>query len=332
MAPVGSAHAPGRHAPDPAPDHGGTCLIGEVHTAILQNSTALSPTATARLLALVPGEPVRVFERPIHYAQSPQLLTGLDCGLTGAAGARSRAVGTVVSRVAVTGGHVVQGSSYTRLMHDPTGRRRRWSHYLAQPGVLRVSGRAGTADLGLGFVQSPPAPDRVDLAAISIRLIDLVQAAGLDRQPPFRMARTQLRWTARVAPSSQVHFVIENANLRTLRLSVLERDLAAVVEFCEDLALHDWLLTCLLHILDRSRIGASSPRQVAHRLRPVHDHLLHLWMPAARQDGALLALWRGLDERAGLSRQWRALRDRTRDQMGASFQALLDGYDAGGSR
>jgi hypothetical protein len=338
MASVGSAGALDRRAPGPAaePDSS-TCLIGEIHTGILQNSTALSSAATSRILALVPGEPVRVFERPIHYALSPQILTGLDCGLAGAAGARARAVGTVVSRVAVTGGHVVQGSSFARLLGDVTGRRSRWSHYLAQPGVLKVSGRATTADLGLGFVQNAPSPGRADLAAISTRLIDMAQASGLDRRPPFRIARSHLRWTARVAASSQVHFVIENANLRTIRLAVLDRDLAAVVGFCEDLALHDWLLTCLLQILDRSRIGANSPRQVAHRLRPVYDHLLHLWMPAARQDDALTALWRSLDQRAGLSRQWDAVVARIRDQMGASSLALLDtdGLDTdglGGSR
>jgi hypothetical protein len=293
-----------------------SCLVGEVQTGLLQTSTALTPPAVARILGLVPGDPVRVFERPIHYALSPQLLTGLDCALAGPSGTAARVVGTAASRVCITGGHVVQGSSFALLAWCANGRRHRWSHYLAQPGVLEVSGRRAPTDLGLGFVQAPAAPGLLDLASISDRLLDLTQTAGLDRSPPVRIARTRLRWTVRAATGSQVHFAIESATQRSLRVAVPEPDLGAAVRFCEDVALHDWLITCLVRIIERSGIGSSSPRQVTHRLRPVFDHLLHLWMPAAGLADTLLPLWWSLDRHVGFSRQWDALVDRVRDQVG----------------
>jgi hypothetical protein len=310
------------------------CAIGEVHTGLLQHSTALPASASARVLALVPGEHVRLFERPIQYALSPQLLTGLDCQLASRSGPVARAVGTVASQAAITGGHVLQGSSFARLRLGSARRWRRWSYYLSQPGILELTGRACAEDLGLGFVDGNPAfPGGVNPGAISGRLLDRVQAAGLDRKPPFRLARTQLRWTASVASTRQVHFTIENTSLRTLRLTVPRRDLAAVARFCEDVALHDWLLSCLMQIIERSRIGVGDPQRVTHRLRPVMDYLLHLWMPAARHDDALTPLWRSLDQRAGFSRQWEASVSRIRDQVSTSPGALLEpADDQGGSR
>src|SRR4051812_47627384 len=85
--------------------------LGVVHTGLLQHSTALSAAACQRILALLPGERVHTFERPISYAVSPELLTGVDCQLAGAAGAAPRAVGSVATRAAITGGHVLQGSA-----------------------------------------------------------------------------------------------------------------------------------------------------------------------------------------------------------------------------
>jgi hypothetical protein len=62
---------------------------------------------------------------------------------------------------------------------------------------------------------------------------------------------------------------------------------------------------------------------VVQRLRPAVEHLLHLWMPAARGDEAGAALWAGLERRPGLARQWDALVHRVRDQLALGAIAAL---------
>src|SRR5207244_8635773 len=99
-----------------------------------------------------------------------------------------------------------------------------------------------------------------------------------------------------------------------------------VTGLCEDLALHDWLLTAILQILDRSRIGALPRGEVVRRLAPAVDHLLHLWMPAARVDRSLLGVWESIERRPGFSRQWRASVDRVRDQVAVSTPALYNAF------
>jgi hypothetical protein len=293
---------------------------------------ALSSTAAVKVMAIMPGESVRVYERPIHHALSPEALTGIDCAMVGRSGSTTRAVGTVVSRATITGGLVVQGSSFARLRPDPSGRRRSWSDYLARPGVVDTIGDSSADDLAQGFLHTDPPTHSANLGAISARTLDLVQASGLDRRPVVRIARTQVRWTALVSTSGHVHFTIADSTLRTIRLTADEPDLGTVAGFCEDVALHDWLLTCVAQVIDRSRIGASTPQQVASRLRPLVDHVLHLWMPAARSTDALTPLWQGLDQRAGFTRQWEASVGRIRDQIGASSISLISSNDHGGTR
>src|SRR5689334_23263848 len=97
------------------PARAGVLSFGEIHTGLLQNSTALSSERVSELLDLVVGERVRRFERPVTHAVSPDKLTGVDCVLPSSSGRNTRGIGTVVSRLTVTGGHVVQGSSYARV-------------------------------------------------------------------------------------------------------------------------------------------------------------------------------------------------------------------------
>ncbi len=312
---------------------GSLLIFGEIHTGLLQNSTALPPSSCDELLALMRGERVRRFERPIAHAVSPEIFTGVDCGLAVSTG-KARAVGTVACRASITGGHVLQGSATVRLARSAAGRRLPWSHYLARPGQAEVIGKADVDELARQFVRPQPVAATLDVSAISARLVDTVQASRrLDRRPPFRAARTRLRWAATLsdAPSVDVvRFRMENVMLRTALLSCGRADVPGVVEFCEDLALHDWLLTTLLRMLERSRIGIDSRSDVVRALRPAVDHLLHLWMPAARGDEISAALWDRLERRPGLSRQWHASVDRIRDQIALSTIGLLEA-ELGGS-
>lgn len=309
-------------------------ILGEVHTGLLQNSTSLPPAGCEGALGLFRGEAVRRSERPIAHAASPDLLTGVDCRLATASGARVRGVGTVAHRATITGGQVLQGSAVARLAEGEASHRLPWSHYLARPGRVETIGGTDWADLAQGFVTGPPAArtatpaPTLNLGAISGRVMDAVQASPfVDRSPPFRAPRTRLQWVAVTTSddADRIAFRIESEQVRTLQLRCTVGETDAVGGFCEDLALHDWLLTTLLAMIERSRIGGESRAHTVERLRPAIDHLLHLWMPAARVSQDLLELWDYLERWPGFSRQWRVSVDRIRDQIAASTIALLSG-------
>lgn len=120
------------------------------------------------------------------------------------------------------------------------------------------------------------------------------------------------------APSLE-RFTLAEDELRTVRLRVPEdTDGADLAALCDDLALHDWLLTTVVRMLDGIRLGATPTQDagaVVRALRPAVDHLLHLWMPRARVTRDLAPLWDPLEERPGFTRQWQALVQRIRDQL-----------------
>ncbi|NYV75936.1 hypothetical protein HW445_16715, partial [Streptomyces sp. UH6] len=74
---------------------GAVLLCGEVRTCLLPAHQALDIRAAAQLLRLRADERVLVSERPNLYARSPDTLTGVDCPLPSATGAKVRAVGAV---------------------------------------------------------------------------------------------------------------------------------------------------------------------------------------------------------------------------------------------
>jgi hypothetical protein len=292
--------------------------MGEVHTGLLHHSVAVSSTLATSLIDLVPGERPRSSERPIAHVLSPDLLTGVDCLLQTSSGGKVRAVGTAVSRAAITGGHVLQGSAYVALTRSEGNCRMPWSHYLSVPGVLETVGKVDWKRLAEGFLGGKQPAGHLDLGAIGSRAMDKIQGStGLDHKTAFRSSRTKVRWVAIPSDAEDrfITFVIENSTTRTLRLAHSGADIRAKVDLFEDLALHDWLLTTLLTLIERSRIGSGTRSEVINRLRPAIDFLLHLWMPAARVDQALVDLWHALDQRPGLSRQWQINVERVRDQM-----------------
>jgi hypothetical protein len=303
--------------------------LGEVHTGLLGNRASVTQGLAAQLLNLFLGERVRCSQRPMVYAVSSDLLTGVDCQLATSSGARVRGIGTAVSRAAITGGHVLQGSTYALVVKSDANRRLPWSHYLSRPGIIETLGKTDRTDLANGFLTTKQAPVSLDLGAISSRVMDTVQrrSLDLDRAPPFKMARTRLRWVLAVdaaqSTTSRVRFTIDSPTVRTLQLTVFEDDLPAAVELCEDLALHDWLLTALLEMIERSRIGDSPRPQVVDKLRPAIDYLIHLWMPAARLKESMLPLWEILERQPGFTKQWEASVSRIRDQVALSTIAQL---------
>lgn len=306
-------------------------VIGEVHTGLLQNSGEISASVCGRLLDLLAGQTVRISRRPIVHAVSPDRLTGVDCHLPSASRSRVRGVGTVLTRCSITGGRVVQGSSHVRIVRADADRRLPWSHYLARPGVIEVLGKAKAHDLVDGFTgeadgqtqRASSGPPLLDLGAISGRFVDLVQASPiLDRRAPFKVPRTHLRWVAESGEPG-IRFTLHDDRLRTLRLVHPGEFTPAVTDLCEDLALHDWLLTTLLVLVERALTGGAPRSDAVARLTPAVDHLLHLWMPAARVDQALAPLWESLERYPGFTRQWQSLVNRVRDQISIDMLTLL---------
>ncbi|WP_430786457.1 SCO2521 family protein [Actinoplanes sp. G11-F43] len=300
-------------------------VIGEVHTGLLRGHHQ----ATASLVDLVAGEPVRSFDRPRAHVRSPDRPVGVDCPLGAPTPARRvRGIGTVLQRAAITGGHVVQGTAWATVVPAGGGTRQPWPYYLARPGVIEAVGRARPSELAAALAATEHAPEALDLGAIAGRASDLVQAAV----PPGDRSRERLR-----LPRTRLRFVVERGEttgppvltVHGDRSRILRAALPAGTEprllaaFAEDLALHDWLLTSVIGIVDRAAIGALPRDESLRRLRPAVDHLLHLWLPAGRGGELARQLWETLDRHAALSRQWSLLRDRIRDQFIVGAVAAL---------
>jgi hypothetical protein len=300
--------------------------IGEVHTGLLLTSTAVSADTAAALLAVLPGSSVRTRQRPVRYACSPEVLTGVDCLAPIAGRSEVRVVGTSTTQLSLTVGHIVQAGTHATLRHEPASRRRPWAQYLTQPGVLEVLGTASEENLVTGFLSGPATKTTLDLGAVNIRALAGIQrSAHLDHRPPFRCRRTRLRWSAEPAGSLQeMIFTLGADGLRTVRLRADDADPRALADFCADLALHDWLLSALVDLVERAAARSRPAAELIGMLRPGIDHLVHAWMPAAHVSGTLIGLWRDFDLRSGFSLQWQKTVERIRDQLSTGvMEALL---------
>jgi hypothetical protein len=302
--------------------------IGEVHTSLLLTSTAVPVDTAVELLAIVPGGPVRTRQRPIRYAWSPEVLTGVDCAAPLAERREVRIVGTPATQVSLTDGRIIQAGTHATFRQDPAGRRRPWSHYLAQPGVLEVLGKASAESLAVGFLRGPSSVKELDLGAVNVRALASVQRSEqLDQVPPFRSRRTRLRWSAETSDGEQdIAFTLGADGLRTVRLRVPEPDPRALADFCADLALHDWLLSTLLDLVDRAVARSRPAPELIGLLRPGIDHLVHAWMPAAHVSRTLDKIWPELDLRSGFSLQWQKTVERIRDQLSVGLIEALQPF------
>lgn len=296
---------------------------GEVRTTLLVTSRTLAHEETPQVLRLGSGDRVRQYRRPRPRAVSPDVLTGVDCQLPTVTGARVRVVGTLSAHAVLTEGRVLQASA--RLAAPATGphERQPWGRYLATPGVALPFGRLDAEDVATGWLTGRPRPGDLALGAAAGRLLaEVARHPLLDRSPPFTSRPTRLRWAAVSAPAGTApaiqRFTLheDEEGLRTVRLRVPAGTPWEETErFCEDLALHDWLLTTLVEKIERSLLGSVDGRRALRALSPAVDHLLHAWMPGAGLDPALAGLWEVLEREPGFTRQWQALVQRIRDQM-----------------
>jgi hypothetical protein len=299
--------------------------IGEVHTSLLLTSTGVAADQAAELLAVVPGARVGTRQRPIRYAWSPEVLTGVDCSVPLADSGEVRVVGTPATQLSLTDGHILQAGTHATFRAENTGRRRPWAHYLAEPGVIEVIGKASEESLATGFLRGSESRTALDLAAINQQALSVIQrSARLDHKPPFRSRPTRLRWSASPWDGEQkVVFTLGADGLRTVRLLVTEPNPRALADFCADLALHDWLLSTLVDIVDRAVARKRPATELVSMLRPGIDHLVHAWMPAIHVSRTLERIWQELDLRSGFSLQWQKTVERIRDQLSVSLIEAL---------
>lgn len=301
-------------------------VLGEVRTCLLHNAGPLPQPVVAQLLALVPGHRVLSTDRPVGRSISPDLTVGVDCQLATASRIGARGVGTVTSHALITAGAILQGSAQAHMQRAAADHRLSWSHYAGRPGIIEVISRADAADLAAGYLVDTSPTCTLDLGSISGHLIgDVQMCPQLDHVTRVRSRVTRVCWVARVGdvdtPVAQVH--AKDDVVRTIDLTVPEDQLSLVTRFCEDFALHDWLLTTLGKIIeqaDRAKIAGREPIDI---LSPAVERLLHLWMPGADVDPAMRPLWDALERRPGFTLQWNAQVARIRDWIRVrTLQAL----------
>jgi len=307
-------------------------IVGEIHTALLPHSRPLTPEEARAALALAVGETVVQWARPVPHTSSPTLLHGVDCRLPlgpkpgnrhtdeEAANGTVRAVGTVCSRAVLTGGHLLQGSSWTAVSPPTQPRRMPWSYYLSRPGTIETIGNFEARRLAEGFLVSETRRDRaglLDAAAIARHSItDVLSRPVLDQRPPIKTGSTRLRWAAIADPGAgnAVAFRLVGTDRRRMSMVTGLVEPEHVAAAAEDLAVHDWLLSAVSARIALAKIG-EDPRHTLRTLRPVVDHLLHLWAAGARTSRDLEFMWDSLERRPGLTNQWRSMTERVRSQI-----------------
>lgn len=293
-------------------------ILGEVRTCLLNNSNPLSRAAVVELLRLKPGRQVLVTSRPINRSVSPDRFVGVDCRLATEPLTKAWGTGTVASHAVVTDGRVLQASARTHLVRSTTSHRRAWSHYMGRHGVIEVTSKADTAQLALGHRIGAVAGTELDLGAISEHLLGVVQMRSqLNYQAIIRSRPTRMRWSATASDQDElaVKLHVDSDVLRTVEVTVPVSQLSFAERFCEDLALHDWLITALGDVIeqtDRDTAVGADPIKI---FTPVAEQLVHLWMPGAHVNPVLRSLWETLERRPGFSIQWNAQVARIRDKI-----------------
>lgn len=307
-------------------------IVGEIHTALLPHSRPLTPEEARAALSLAVGETVVQWARPVPHTASPTLLHGVDCRLPLGPKPDSHhteeddrngslwAVGSVASRAVLTGGQLLQGSAWASVTLSPQPRRMPWSYYLAKPGTLETIGKFDARRLAEGYLVAENRADRaklLDTAAVARHSIhDVLARPMFDQRPPIKTGSTRLRWAAVTDPDTgeAVAFRLAGNDRRRLSMTTGPVDPEQVAAAAEDLAVHDWLLTAVAARIALAKIGEDS-RHTLRTLRPVVDHLLHLWAAGARTSRDLEFMWDALERRPGLTRQWTTMTERVRSQI-----------------
>jgi hypothetical protein len=247
-------------------------------------------------------------DRPVRRVVSPEQVTGVDCRLQVAREGRARAIGTVLSHAIVTNGRILQGSAHVALMGASSNERREWRHYLQRTGVAEVLGSPKPHNVMDGYLADTSLPARgLDLASISDRIIEDVQGNDkLDHTTALRASTAIVRWAATLTPGSRPTVGIAKSdvpNTHTIRLEGTPGDLPMLIRFCEEFALHEWLLTTVQDV-----IVPRAEQEIARNGDPLDsllfalNQVVPLWMPPTHLSPEMKTLWEAMESRTHYSR------------------------------
>jgi hypothetical protein len=175
-------------------------------------------------------------------------------------------------------------------------------------GALETVGKADQTSLRDAHLAADRTRSTMGMSAFCDSVLAMVQRSPLlDGDSPLKAGRTVLWWAAQSEPDPQkrwVRFTLGEDSLRTLSLVWDLPGVGDIVELCEDVARHDWLLTTVSAIAERVQpdpgdVGASN--KFARRAQAVRE-LQHLWMPDARLSALVREAWHALERRPGFSR------------------------------
>jgi len=292
--------------------------FGEVRTCLIQNLGTLTPSASVALMQLTPGSPVSKVDRPVRRVVSPEQVTGVDCRLQVAREGRGRAIGTVLSHAVVTNGRILQGTAHVALTSATSTERREWRHYLRRQGVVEVLGSPKPHNVMDGYLADAAPARGLDLASISDRIVDGVQLSSrLDHTTALRAGTAVVRWAATLAPDSKPTVGIAKSdlpNFHVIRLSGTPDDLPMLIHFCEEFALHEWLLTTVQDVIvPRAESDIARDRDPLDSLLFALNELVPLWMPPTHLSPDMKALWEAMESRTHYSRLFERQVARIRD-------------------
>jgi hypothetical protein len=292
-------------------------VVGEVMTVLLGTASALEEDgARALLTRLVPGSQAEPFGYPVERVKSADLSFGVDCHLATPTGARVRTIGVAAAHAVLTGGHVLQAAAHARIVTAENQHRRRWSYYSARPGVVEVQGKAAPEDLARGFLEADSDGVLLDLAGVAKQVADQVNE-GIEedlQDAALHSAPRTFRWVARVASTAGMP-VVEFVRCpdRTFQINAVTNPayLVSLARFCEDVALHGWLLSTMAEAFRDATKAPDGLGELGFAL----EFLGHLWSPGEALDKELAPLWTELESRLYLSRGWRNQVARVRDKI-----------------
>ncbi|WP_054815059.1 SCO2521 family protein [Nocardia arizonensis] len=316
------ARGAGAQPRTPTPVSPTLAAFGEVGTALLPTATALRRSEVEELLEFHPGRRAHWRERPVSLGISATTAEGVDCVLAAPGHPAVRAIGTVALRALVIGGRVAQSSAQSFVTRAASDKRMPWSHYLTKDGVLEVITKVTEETggrLSEGFLAAQSSAQTLDLTSITDRLLVRIRMdERLGGEPPLKVGSTRLRWVARVGavPASQIAFRVHDDTRRTVLLLVpSEQDLAVAQRFCEDLAVHDWLLSAVASVIERADLAGPGSPASAEILAPFLQHLAHLWVPGVHSPRQLRAPWRQLQDDPDFTADWRRSIDHLRNRL-----------------
>ena len=197
---------------------------------------------------------------------------------------RGRGIGTVLCHAVVTNGRILQGSAHVALAEATSKERREWRHYLRRQGVVEVLGSPKPHNIIDGYLADVSPARGLDLTSISDRIIDDVQQSDtLNHTTALRASTAVVRWAATLAPNAKPTVGIAKSdlpNFHVIRLSGAPDDLPMLIRFCEEFALHEWLLTTVQDVIvPRAETDIARDQDPLDSLLFALNELVPLWMP-----------------------------------------------------